>query len=126
MPGGHGTQNSGAAFNSVLEDFLPGEMHLAAPRVVCVADRRDPDHRLGLLLGHGGQSRWLGPVPAMAPYDEDGPKPAAKVSGGEARVGSHQVDLPLLGEAHRVASARAGFVVVSAVDSQRLWIVETA
>lgn len=109
----------------VLEDFLPGEMYLAAPRVVCVADRRDPAHHVGLLLGHGGGSRLLGPSPPLSPYVEEGPPPAATVSAGLARVGSHRVELPMLGEAHRVATALAGFVVVSAVDSQRLWIVET-
>ena len=42
-----------------------------------------------------------------------------------SRGAGRAVELPMLGEAHRVAAARAGFVVVSAVDSQRLWIVET-
>lgn len=110
---------------SVLEDFLPGGMHLAAPRVVCIGDRHNPAHRLGILLGHGGQSRWLGPVPTMLPYVEDGPLPNAKVRVGKAYIGRHQVELPWLSEAHQVVSANAGFVVVSAVDSQRLWIVET-
>jgi hypothetical protein len=110
---------------AVLDGFLPGEMVLAAPRVLCVRDRRDPGQHLGLLLGHGGQSRWLGPTPPLEPYAEDAPGPDVAVAGGRARVGRHRVDLPLLGEAYRVVTAGAGFVVVSAVDSQRLWIVET-
>lgn len=109
----------------VLEDFLPGEMYLAAPRVVCIADRRDPAHHVGLLLGHDGGSRLLGTSPPLARYVEEGLPPAATVSGGLARVGSHRVELSMLEEPHRVAAARAGFMVVSAVDSQRLWIVET-
>jgi hypothetical protein len=109
----------------VLDGFLPGEMVLAAPRILCVQDRRDPGQHLGLLLGHGGQSRWLGPTPAMETYVEEGPVPPLRVVGARAKVGSHPVDLPLIGEPHRTAIARAGFVVVSSVDSQRLWIVET-
>ena len=40
--------------------------------------------------------------------------------------GKERVRLPLLGEPFRWLQADAGFVVASAINSQQLWIVESA
>jgi hypothetical protein len=107
------------------DPFLPGEMHLAAPAVLCVRDRRDPGIHLNILLRHGARSRVLGLSPPLDGYAEERPAPEVAFADGRVRIGQHQVDLPLLGEPYRMATAGSGFVVASAPDSQRLWIVES-
>ncbi len=75
-----------------------------------------PAHRLGILLGHGGQSRFfflarpcshecfrISRTPFRMPR-------CVRESVHRAR---HQVELPWLSEAHQVVSANAGFVVVT-------------
>jgi hypothetical protein len=107
------------------DPFLPGEMHLAAPAVLCVRDRRDPGVHLSILLRRGAGSRILGLSPPLGDYAEGRPAPAVTFSDGRVRIGEHRVDVPLLGAPYRVATAGTGFVVASAPDSQRLWIVES-
>jgi hypothetical protein len=107
------------------DPFLPGEMHLAAPAVLCVRDRRDPGIHLNILLRHGARSRVLGLSPPLGDYAEERPAPEVRFSDGRVRIGEHRVDVPRLGEPYRVATAGSGFVVASAPDSQRLWIVES-
>jgi hypothetical protein len=107
------------------DPFLPGEMHLAAPAVLCVRDRRNPDVHLNILLRHGAGSRVLGLSPPLGEYPEEVHAPEVRFSDGRVRIGKHRVDVPLLGKPYRVATAGSGFVVASAADSQRLWIVES-
>jgi hypothetical protein len=107
------------------DPFLPGEMYLVAPAVLCVRDRRDPGLSLNILLRRGGRSRVLGLAHPLVEYTEVGPVPDVQFSQGRFQIGTHRVDVPLLGRPHRVATACAGFVVASAPDSQRLWIVES-
>jgi hypothetical protein len=40
-------------------------------------------------------------------------------------VGAHTVGLPFLSGCRQQVLARPGFAVISAVDSQRLWVVES-
>jgi hypothetical protein len=109
---------------SLVDDFLPGEMHLAAPAVLCVHDRRHEKVNLGVFLRPRQESRFIGLTPCLGSYEEDAPK--VEVKEGKVQIGKLQVDLPKLRVCHRHVVARAGFAVVSAVDSQRLWIVESA
>jgi len=107
------------------DEFLPGEMHLAAPTVLVVADRLRPV-RLGIHLRHEGQSRVLGTFGPTSPFPDE---PAAVLlawEGGTARIGDDTVALPFLAAPFRWALVRAGYVVATAADSQKLWIVESA
>ena len=46
--------------------------------------------------------------------------------GGSARIGDETVSLPFLADPFHWALVRAGYLVASAADSQKLWIVESA
>ncbi|MBI4816555.1 MAG: hypothetical protein HY791_09860 [Deltaproteobacteria bacterium] len=111
---------------SVDDDFLPGEMVLAAPNVVTIRDRKR-DVWIGAILAPGQQHRLFGPVRAEAQRVE--PSATAKeitVGNGFVFVGDSRVELPRFGRLHAHAIAPAGFVLASAVDSQRIWVVEAA
>lgn len=107
------------------EDFLPGEMMLAAPRVMCIQDRRRPV-RLGVLLQKSGKSEFIGPLPELEPFRESTPLPTVELKKNAIRIGENHFKLPRLNVPHQHAIARAGFVVASALDSQRIWVVESA
>ena len=107
------------------ERFLPGEMHLAAPSVVCVHDRRQPDTQLGVLLGRGGRSRVLGATPCLGATVQEGARPAVTLGDGQLAVGKLTVALGWLREPLEKLVTATGFVVASASDSQRLWVVDT-
>jgi hypothetical protein len=106
---------------STDDEFLPGDMHLAAPSVVCVHDRRRPI-QLGLLL-RPQASQLLGAGPCLGRIEgEDGP--AAHIWPGTVRFGPSTVALPSLTHLQHALTTRGGFLVASALDSQRLWIVD--
>jgi hypothetical protein len=106
-------------------DFLPGAMHLAAPSVVCVHDRRREGVQVQLVYQRGGLSAVSGPYPCPGDHAISGDTPEAVWSPGELRIGAHRVALPTLVELKSMLVAAPGFAVVSARDSQRLWIVES-
>lgn len=109
-----------------LDDrFLPGDMHLAAPAVLCVHDRKRAGVFAGVLLRPRGESSLLPLTPCLGAGPAEDGVPAIALQKGRVRIGDSRVALPLLERAHRAVVARAGFCVVSAVDSQRLWIVES-
>jgi hypothetical protein len=108
----------------LADSFLPGAMHLAAPAVVCVHDRRHDDTQVGVLLAHGGQSRLLGATPCLGATAHDGGHPAVAFTPGHLAVGAHRVALGWLREPLEQLVTATGFVLASAIDSQRLWIVD--
>jgi hypothetical protein len=110
---------------TIIDVFLPGAMHLATPSVVCVHDRRVDGFQVGLLLAHGGQSRLLGAVPCLGSTLHEGALPAVTFGRDHVAIGEHQVRVPHLREPLEKLVTAAGFVVASAADSQRLWIVDT-
>jgi hypothetical protein len=111
---------------AAFDEFLPGPMWLAAPAVLCVRDRRRPEWQAGVLLRRGGASQLIGPAVGLGEYPEETLPPALEVAPNRLTVAGQPVELPRLGRplGHRVAAA--GFVAVTAVDSQRLWVVESA
>jgi hypothetical protein len=109
-----------------LDDrFLPGDMHLAAPAVLCVHDRKRDGVFAGVFLRPRGESSFLSLSPCLGVAPPEEGVPAITLQESRVRIGDNRVALPLLKRAHRAVAARAGFCVVSAVDSQRLWIVES-
>lgn len=110
---------------SLADGFLPGDMHLAAPAVVCVHDRRRTGAQLGVLLEHGGNSRLLGATPCLGRDVHEGARPAVTFAANYLAVGNHQVALGWLRAPLEKLVTSTGFVLASAVDSQRLWVVDT-
>jgi hypothetical protein len=107
------------------DDFLPGKLHLAAPTVLCVEDRRRAGLQIGIFLRRGQKSEPLGVVSGLGVYDDSGKLPGVQFEDGHVRVGSTTVDIPALRRCHAFTIARAGFVAACATDSQRLWIIES-
>lgn len=111
------------------DEFLPGEMFLCAPTVVAIIDRARPVC-LGLILRENKKSQLIGPLGMLGDRDmfagleanDDVAKVERSTSG--LRLNGQSIDLPLLGRVHQHTVAPAGFIVASAVDSQRLWIWE--
>jgi hypothetical protein len=107
------------------DGFLPGDMQLAAPTVLVVSDRRRP-MRLGIHLRRQGQSRVLGTFGPLAGFDDEPAGVEVAWESGSARIGDDSVPLPFLDTPLRWTLVRAGYVVANAIDSQKLWIIESA
>jgi hypothetical protein len=110
----------------VDDDFLPGAMHAAAASIVCVHDRLRSERHAAVALAARGASRTLGTSPCLsdAPPGTDGAVDAV-LGPGKVMVAGREVALAAVSapQAHLVMAS--GFVVVSAVDSQRLWVLES-
>jgi hypothetical protein len=95
--------------------FLPGEMHLATPSIVCVHDRRRETRQVALLLRKGGGSFCLGATPCLGrgaePYT---PSSDAFALFADAALPERMAHL----------ATRGGFAVLSSPLSQRLWVAE--
>ncbi len=111
------------------DEFLPGDMFLCAPTVVAIIDRARPVC-LGLILRENKKSQLIGPLGMLGDRDMfeglEATDEVAKVERGTSglRLNGQSIDLPLLGQVHQHTVAPAGFIVASAVDSQRLWVWE--
>lgn len=106
--------------------FLPGAMHFSAPSLLCVHDRKRRGVHAGLLLGPKGAGSLLGPGPCLGrPDKEDIDLPTITFVPGGLRVGDAKLPLSLFQRGHSAAASRAGYLVASALDSQRLWIAES-
>lgn len=106
------------------DEFLPGEMHLVAPNILAVRDRRR-DLTLGLILRKQGQTELAGIFSDTSPFTDSPPAISPRWQGEWLSLGTAQVQLKFLAEPFRWIQASAGFVVASAIDSQKLWIVES-
>jgi len=107
--------------------FLPGRLHFGAPALVCVHDRKRPELSAGVLLGARGSTQSLvfrSPCLA-AKVAEDKTLPTVTLAQGGLHVAETRVPLPLFKRGHSATASRAGLVVASALDSQRLWVVES-
>lgn len=111
---------------SLVDDFLPGDLHLLAPAVACVHDRRREDIRLQIVFRRGGASMLSGPYLCISEYDEWGELPDVTFAHNRVRIAERHVDLPFLSHVQSSVVAVSGYLIATAVDSQRLWIVESA
>lgn len=110
----------------VHNEFLPGAIHVVAPRILQVEDRHRKDLTVAVLLQQGQKSELLGQLTGLPDYQQNGESPRIEFGDGRVRIGKAAVELPTLRRCHAHAVAHSGFVAVSAVDSQRLWIIECA
>lgn len=106
------------------EEFLPGELHLVAPNILAVKDRRR-HLSLGIVLRKQGQSELAGVFADTKPYTEPPAAMAPRWQGEFLSFGNERIQLKYLHEPFRWIQLAAGYVVASAVNSQRLWIVES-
>lgn len=107
------------------DEFVPGRVRVAAPTLLAVEDRRRAGLQVGVLLRNRGACELLGVFSGLEVYPEPGPKPVVRFDDQSATVGVRNVTVPTLRECHSFAVARAGFVAAVAVDSQRLWVIES-
>lgn len=107
------------------DGFLPGAMHLAAPAVVCVHDRRREGDHLGVFLERGGESHLLGATPCLGDNLSEGSSPPVSLDGDTLSVGPLSARVPFLRSPHERLATSTGFVLLSAVDSQRLWVLDS-
>lgn len=106
--------------------FLPGAMHFSAPALLCIHDRKRNGVHAGLLLGPKGATSLLGPCPCLGrPEKEPADLPTVTLIPGGLRVGDAKIPLSFFHRGHSAAASRAGYLVASALDSQRLWVVES-
>lgn len=111
--------------STVRPDFLPGTLHAAAPGLLCVHDRHEPEAAAVVAVERGGQSRIVGPSPCLGdPWDAAG-LPDVDAGDGIVLVGEVAVRAPTLLRSYWSACLPRGFVCVSAVDSQRVWLLES-
>jgi len=108
----------------LIDDFLPGDMHLAAPIVVCVHDRRQHGSHVQVYLDKAGQSALAGPFPCAGNSQPAALAPATKISQNEVEIQGRLYQLPLIGTAFSELLTESGFYLASAEDSQRLWLLE--
>lgn len=109
---------------SVRDDFLPGAMHLAAPSVACVHDRRTPRSQLGVFLDYEGRSALLGPAPCPGMNLHEGNPVAAAFASDSVEVRGRRFAVPFLRAPSETLVTAAGFVLACAPDSQRIWVVD--
>ena len=107
------------------DDLLPGHMTLAAPTLLTIQDRTRPTLFVNVLLRREGRSQALGASGGLPAYEQSACPPAMEFARDRVTVAGHPVPLPLLDHVHDHLVVPAGFIVASALDSQRLWIVES-
>jgi hypothetical protein len=108
------------------EAFVPGRLYLAAPAVLCIENRLDPLDTLAMLLQKRGQSQILGTVGRLPEHQESFDAPQIETTADAVIINGTPVAAPLITSPRQTVCIAGGFVVVSADDSQRLWLVEAA
>jgi hypothetical protein len=106
-------------------DFLPGEMHMSAPAVVCVADRRLPNVFGGVFL-HEQPCTLLGHHSDLGRCEMPPINMEISFDGEGVQIGKNRVLLPFINELHSYLICPSGVIFATAVDSQKLWIVRSA
>lgn len=108
------------------EDFLPGAVHAAAPAVICVHDRRRKGRHAAVMLAAQG-SRALGLTRCLGHAElwGDGPEPELVVGAEHVAIGRARVELWSVQAVQASLLVPSGYAVVTATDSQRLWVMES-
>jgi hypothetical protein len=101
-------------------------MHFAEPALVCIHDRKRPELVAGVLLGARNAPSLVFRSPCLTEKAAVDPGlPTVSLTQAGLCVGDARVPLPLWTRGHCVVVSRAGLIVASALDSQRIWIAET-
>lgn len=102
--------------------FLPGAMHLAAPGVVCIHDRIRPTDHVALFLHRTPQ--LVCHNACLGQFEADDTPVEVRFTSNGMRVNSQKIPISGLRAVHSHLICPSGAVLVSAVDSQRLWLVK--
>jgi hypothetical protein len=105
------------------DDFLPGEMELSAPSVVCVRDRRAENVFGGIFLDDE-PCTLLPHHRHLGSYQGDPAAVQVEFGVSEVRIAGHTVPLPHLLQVHSHLICGQGMILASAIDSQRLWLIQ--
>jgi hypothetical protein len=108
---------------TIRDDFIPGEMHLSAPALVCIRDRRLPDIFGGVFL-HEGNGRVITHHRDLGGGNAE-PQVDIEVRESQVKIQGHTVELPNLGQIHSWLMCANRAAVFTAVDSQRIWLVRS-
>jgi hypothetical protein len=112
---------------SQADDFLPGQITQINPALICISDRRN-GMRIGVLLLPQGESRLVGQMPGVAttetvPISHD---TSLQWGDGQVQIGNVCVDLPLMGcSPMNTLEVSSGYLIATAENSQRLWIIDS-
>ena len=108
---------------TIRDDFIPGEMHFSAPFVACVRDRRLQDSFGGIFLHELG-----GPVIShhndLGQHKSEPPNVSVESDGSSATINGHTVPLPHIGRVHSKLLFAGGIILLTAVDSQKIWLIQ--
>ena len=122
VPSWSGAKVSVVDCRPAVDDFLPGAMTVLAPAVLSVRDRRHRDVHVGIALQK--EPVVLGRIPRAEPFEETRKaKPFSFGEWGQLVVGEETVYLSCFGEVDGSIGLGSGFIVLSARNSQRLWVV---
>ena len=106
---------------SVHEDFLPGEVKLSGPMVATVIDRRLESTFAGLFLH---QPDCVPVLYHSDPGDQSQTAlPKVHFEPGRMVLNEIEIALPFLNSVHSHLVCECGVVLVTAVDSQRIWMI---
>lgn len=104
-----------------VDTLLPGTLTLLAPRVVCVADREEPEVQVAVYVGANSEPEVLGRVEAHGLPVESRPlRLEHQMITLDERT---RVFVPGLMAPRAWLAAPAGFLVITAEDSQSVWVV---
>lgn len=107
--------------STVSPRFLPGALSLVAPAWVQVRDRRT-DEAVMLHLAPGGDHEILGVGPVVGGMAWTA-SPPVDVRPHQVTVARQPISLPTLSAPRAALAAPVGVVVVTAEDSQRVWLL---
>lgn len=108
----------------VRDDFIPGEMHFSAPFVACVRDRRFSDVFGGVFL-HEPDTPLISHHADLGTHKTEPPAITIEKGVSEMSVNGHRVPLPHLGQIHSQLLFPGGIVLLTAVDSQKIWLIKS-
>lgn len=108
---------------TIRDDFIPGEMHLSAPGLACIRDRRFADVFGGVFLHEADarvitHHRDLGAGISNVPMD-------VRMGASRVSIEGHTIELPHLGLIHSHLTWGNRAALFTAVDSQRIWLVRS-
>jgi hypothetical protein len=108
-------------WRALHEDFLPGDIYLSGSSVVCVKDRRF-DNLYGCIFLHEH------PCTVLLHHKDLGREPDQDAGvhveflPSEARIKTLRIPLPFVSRVHSHLTCSNGALLVTAIDSQRLWL----
>lgn len=106
----------------IHDNFIPGDMHQVAPDVVCLHDRR-LDGVYGCIIMNNDKNNLLYHNQCLGNTQTEESDINLEFEDSSVTIKSSKVELTRLGEHYSYLLCSNGQVLVTAVDSQRIWQV---